>query len=98
MKMTVKLKAAHTDYRGRTFHKGKTIGVNRKTGKRLIAAGKAVGVSPAEEVPRVTTAVINPRDLRGDAKKDWLRGQIEKAGKVPSGDTIAALAAQLRGL
>ncbi len=97
MKMIVKLKAAFTARNGGACFPGDTIGVSRKVGKRLIANGSAVAVERrVEEVPRMTAVVVNVRDLRGDAKKDWLRAEIKKAGGIPEFDTIVALTEQLK--
>ena len=95
MKVRVKLKVPYPNRRGGTCKAGETIKVNLKMRRHLIATGKAVAI---DEVPRMTTAVINVRDLRGDAKKAWLRGQIRSKGSDPTSDTIVGLTKQLRAL
>ncbi len=99
MKMIVKLKTAFVAKGGGKCYAGETIGVSRKVGKHLIASGAATEVERrVEEVPQLTTAVTNVRDLRGDAKKDWLRKKIKDMGRTPDSDTIVGLTAQLRAL
>ena len=93
--MKIKLKVPFVDRRGGGSNPGEIIGVSRKIGKRLIRNGDAVEIV-REEVRRVIAAVINPITLRGEAKKDWLRKEITKAGGTPKGDTIVGLVKQLR--
>lgn len=108
--MRVRLKTAFIFPGGGSCFPGDVVNVDNEVGDRLLRTNAAENAdhAPVSPVPapvgagsedaRAVKPVVAPAALRGDAKKEYLRGRIVALGGTPIGNTIAALNAEYAAL
>lgn len=105
-RITVRLRATYTDEKGATLYPGERCSMPYAVARRMMANGVAEEIVPEGRPLRAaglgeapaTKPILDPGELKGIAKLNWLRAEITARGGTPQGRSQAALEAQLEEL